>query len=166
MILFVMRSAVGAMPASGVARSVRSSLFAGSAVSLSLIAHVAGGGAAPPAFLVVALVLLMSAAASLLAGRQRGQLGIGTLLLLTQVSLHEVFAFFSSGPAGKVATEVRGQHAALAVHAGMNSMTGMSMGLAGGGGQGAAAATDGAMAGMTQPMLIWHALAALVLAIL
>jgi hypothetical protein len=90
------RTAVVAPPARGALRTVRAAVFAGSAVWLSLIAHVAGGGSAPPIGLVLALVLLTSVATTLLAGRRRGHLSIAVTLMSLQVLLHQAFALLAT----------------------------------------------------------------------
>ena len=150
----MIQNAVETAPARGSARVVRSSLFGGSAVLMALTAHVVGGGAAPSWGLVAVLVLAASVVTNGLAGRRRGHPSVMSALLLSQVLLHQAFSVLAGGMTCSVAP-MAGMHHPMP--AGLTHRPGMV----------AACTPAGAgMHAMAPRMLIGHALAAMLLAVL
>jgi hypothetical protein len=159
--VFVMWTARAATPRSGVLRGFRSAAFAGCAVWLSLGTHVVGGGTAPSVVVLATLVLLMTALGSLVAGRQRGPLGIAALLLAMQAALHHAFAFFSIASTCRMAMPVGDYSMNSPAHAEMIKFSNCAAPEAM---NSPDAVTAGLSPGMLSPaMLTWHVAAALVL---
>ena len=76
-------------------RLARASALAGTALLLSVAAHLLGGGRAPPFLAVVGLGAPLLVAAFLLAGRRRGPLGVGAALALGEALVHETLMLTS-----------------------------------------------------------------------
>lgn len=152
-------------PGQGSLRLIRVALFALAAVGLACGAHLAGGESVPPVTAVLCVPVVMIVM-NLLAASRRGPAGLFAAMAASQVALHAAFmAAAVSGTCRLVGGQAMvgmPMAAGSGPQAVMDCSASMTHGAAVGAGAG------GFMGGLlpSGAMLIWHAVAALALAIM